>query len=268
MPEDVYKRMVALIDEAAHGGKTRWQVFSDFLTVNAISYANSSSPTKDDTWQARENEFHKIWRSYQQPVILAELAGGLIEAFQRDYPNYTDVLGTLFESLYIQDKWHGQFFTPQPLCEVTAMTFNVEAAKETILKRGYIKIHEPASGGGAMLLAIINRLISAGINPSTQTLFVANDLDIRSVYMSYIQLSLAGVPAIVNHMDTLTLREISPPWYTPVFHLDGWAQRLDLERRVDAMRAILSNNPKPRSHFTKPKPARPTEPKYEQLTLF
>lgn len=268
MPEDVYKRMVALIDEAAHGGKTRWQVFSDFLTVNAISYANSSSPVRDATWQAREDEFKKIWSTYQHSEIFAELAAELIEKFQHDYPNYTDVLGTLFESLYIQDKWHGQFFTPPPLCEITAMTFDVEAAKEAIMKRGYMKIHEPASGGGAMLLAIINRLISAGINPRTQTLFVANDLDIRSVYMSYIQLSLAGVPAIVNHMDTLTLREISPPWYTPVFHLDGWVQRLDLELRVDAMHAILSNNPKPRPHFTKLKPARPPELKYEQLTLF
>lgn len=46
------------------------------------------------------------------------------------------------------------------------------------------------------------------------TFFVAQDIDIRCVWMAYIQLSLYGIPAMVIHGNTLTMEEWDR-WYTP-----------------------------------------------------
>lgn len=40
------------------------------------------------------------------------------------------------------------------------------------------------------------------------------DIDLRCVHMTYLQLALAGVPAIVRHQDSLS-REIWSVWKTP-----------------------------------------------------
>lgn len=42
------------------------------------------------------------------------------------------------------------------------------------------------------------------------------DIDIRCIHMTYLQLSLAGVPAIVKHQNALT-REFWEAWYTPAY---------------------------------------------------
>lgn len=47
----------------------------------------------------------------------------------------------------------------------------------------------------------------------TITFFVAQDIDIRRVWMAYIQLSLYGIPAMVIHGNTLTMEEWDR-WYT------------------------------------------------------
>lgn len=50
------------------------------------------------------------------------------------------------------------------------------------------------------------------------------DIDIKCVYMAYIQLSLYGIPAVVVHGNSLTVEEWSK-WYTPIYLLDGWPLR-------------------------------------------
>lgn len=282
MAKDIYTRLETLLDKGTKGGKSRWQVFNDFLTTTVIAMNNAVAP-KDTVWQERENQYlsiignRAIPRNREYAMLFAEMLVELIGEFDASRDHYTDVLGTLFHRQNFQDEWQGQFFTPSTLSDISAITLDVDSAKEAIKKRGFVSIHEPATGGGAMLLAIINRLASAGINPRSQALFVANDIDIRCVYMSYLQLDLAGVPAIVYHKDTLTDKELSPPWYTPVFVLDGWFQRVDLARRLTAMfeffQTSAANEPKPRPHFSKksaPKtdPAPPKEPKYEPMYLF
>lgn len=48
----------------------------------------------------------------------------------------------------------------------------------------------------------------------SKSFFVAQDIDIRCVWMAYIQLCLYQIPAVVIHGNTLTLEEWSR-WYTP-----------------------------------------------------
>ena len=53
-----------------------------------------------------------------------------------------------------------------------------------------------------------------GFDYRHNTFFVAQDIDIRCVWMAYIQLSLYGIPAMVIHGNTLTMEEWDR-WYTP-----------------------------------------------------
>lgn len=53
-----------------------------------------------------------------------------------------------------------------------------------------------------------------GIDFKKECLLVGQDIDIRCVWMAYIQLCLYEIPAIVIHANTLTMEEWSY-WYTP-----------------------------------------------------
>ena len=67
-----------------------------------------------------------------------------------------------------------------------------------------------------MLIAALEALKSLGVNYARNCFMEANDVDIRCVHMTYLQLALAGVPAIVRHQNTLT-RECWSSWYTPAY---------------------------------------------------
>ena len=67
-----------------------------------------------------------------------------------------------------------------------------------------------------MLIAALEVLKSLGVNYARNCFMEANDVDIRCVHMTYLQLALAGVPAIVRHQNTLT-RECWSVWYTPAY---------------------------------------------------
>lgn len=49
-------------------------------------------------------------------------------------------------------------------------------------------------------------------------------MDITCVQMTYIQLSLYGIPAVVIRGDVLTLKEYDR-WYTPAYLLGKWIWR-------------------------------------------
>ena len=155
-------------------------------------------------------------------------------------PRYYDVLGELFSNLELKDDYKAQFFTPQFVSDMCGiMTFG-EKIEPAIQKRGYVKLHEPCIGGGSMVTSVINTMFQRGYNPCKQLLVVAYDLDIHCIYMSYIQLSLMGVPAILQQRDSLTLKAYGDYWFTPVFVLDDWAGRLKHERLMQKVRNIFS----------------------------
>jgi len=54
---------------------------------------------------------------------------------------------------------------------------------------------------------------------------IANGVDERCVWMTFIQCSLYGVPAIVSQQNTLTMETYGAPWMTPVYIWEGWPWR-------------------------------------------
>ena len=67
-----------------------------------------------------------------------------------------------------------------------------------------------------MLMAALEVLHDSGVNYARNCFMEANDIDLRCVHMAYLQLALAGVPAIVRHQDTFS-RDCRSVWYTPAY---------------------------------------------------
>lgn len=207
-----------------------WEVYRDFIEITAITISNAIDLKN---FEKREADYMEIIKKYEKDEVLkfAELMSELIKELER---KPRDVLGELYMSLELGDKWKGQFFTPDSVARIMAeMIFN-EAIKEKIKEHGYIIFNEPSVGGGVTAIAFVNTMIEHGYNPQEQLLIICNDLDIKSVYMTYIQLSLLGIPAIVEHRNTLT-NELFDTWYTPFYFLKGFMfrDRKNNEIKVD-----------------------------------
>lgn len=113
-------------------------------------------------------------------------------------------------------KQAGQFFTP---FSVNKMCSELSFAPDIIqqVKDGdkILKIHEPTVGAGGMVLAALDILYNKyHFNYSRNAFVDCGDIDKRCVHMTYLQLALAGVPAVVWHRDCLSL-ETWDCYHTP-----------------------------------------------------
>ena len=195
------------------------KVFADFIALSSISISNAVDLRH---WDEREKRYMDIISGYDRdeidrfPKMLAELVAAL-------ETEMTDVLGQVYMELELGSKQTGQFFTPWSVCQMMA-EIAVTDAGEKIENNGFITVNEPAVGGGAMIIALAEALKKAGYNYQKQMVVIATDIDIRSVYMCYLQLSLLGIPAVVYHGDTLSLKMYSE-WFTPAYILGGWSLR-------------------------------------------
>ena len=198
--------------------------FEDFLALSAITISNAVDKTHAEN---REAQYRQIIQRYRpnERALFPQLLTDIVLEMKNDMPNYRDILGDLFHELNLQDKRRGQIFTPQHISNL--MTSVLLGNFETAIKeQGYLKIYDPCCGGGSLLLGAVSALFKRGYNPCKQAFFLTEDIDIRCVHVTYIQLSLAGVPAVVRHQDSLTNETLSNSWFTPVFVFDHWFSRL------------------------------------------
>ena len=114
--------------------------------------------------------------------------------------NMEDVLGKIYMQAGLGSKQTGQFFTPFHLSYLTAKIAVPEDANE---QNPYM-MHEPSTGGGGMIIAAAKVLRDRGLNYQKCLKVVAQDLDWKGVYMTYVQLSLLGIEATVIQGDSLS----------------------------------------------------------------
>lgn len=212
------KKIIGQFKELA-STRDLWQVYKDFLELSAIAYSNIC-----DEAQAKEREerYLDIIKSYK-PEQVAHIAMILALIVMEMEKEPQDILGRVFMELDLGSKWTGQVFTPQNLADMLAeLSFKEDEIKE----KGYITVMEPAVGGGVTIIGLVKAMLREGYNPQKQLLVVCGDIDIKAVHMTYIQLSMLGIPAVVRHQDTLT-QETMSTWYTPNYILDLWRYKND-----------------------------------------
>lgn len=209
----------------------RWDVFRDFITLAASELDLARIRTPENIGSSRE-----ICAKYSDSDIknLHELFCLMVCALEA---KFHDFLGAIFMELELGSDSMGQFFTPYHIQSLMAKIVMPDA-EQTIRQEGFVTISDPACGSAGMIIAYAENLLEAGYNPSEQMYAHCVDIDPIAADMSFIQLSLLGIPAQVVTGNALTL-ECNKVRFTPVYYINNFETRLDDQRRIGAMRKFL-----------------------------
>ncbi len=212
--EDIFKRI-----ERACVSVSKEQFVSDLFACGALAISNQVDFTQYDK---RENEYLQIIKKYRPTeqkalVDIFSMIFALLSSVVYDNGAFKDYLGELFMRFNFGNSKNGQFFTPYHISECMArMAMDEHSVRAKAEADEIISICDPCCGGGGMLVAALDVLREYNINYARNCILVGADIDIRCVYMTYLQLALAGAPAIVCHQNTLT-QELWSVWKTPAF---------------------------------------------------
>jgi len=215
--------------QALAGRHPTYQIFQDFLECSAISISNCVD------WgerEKREEKYLQIINKYtsEEQKKLANILTSLVAAMQKQVEvdgAPCDILGEVFHGLELHNKYHGQFFTPNHVCEMMGLVVTGDETRHAIEKQGYVSLCEPCVGAGGMVIGYAAAMHKNKLNYQQNLCVTACDIDLKCVHMAYLQLSLYGIPAVIIHGNSLTLEEWSK-WYTPAYMLGMWPLR---ERR-------------------------------------
>lgn len=209
----------------------RWDVFRDFIALAASELDLARIRTPENIKHSRE-----ICEKYSDSDIrnLHELFCLMVCALEA---KFHDFLGAIFMELELGDDRNGQYFTPYHLQSLMAEMV-LPDVEQTIRREGFVTISDPASGSAGMIIAYAENLLESGYNPSEQMYAHCVDIDPIAADMSFIQLSLLGIPAQVVTGNSLTL-ECRRARFTPVYYINNFEKRLDDQRRISAMREFM-----------------------------
>ena len=184
------------------GKYSAYEVFSDWIRCVALSISNSLMVFHNQIWKDRERAYIDTMSRYSQEeqTKMYKMTAMLILELEENGP--ADVLGDIYMHTDMGSKATGQFFTPFHLSELCAR-IGIDPHQTQISENDIIEMNEPSCGGGGMIIAAAKVLHDAGINYQKKMRVVAQDLDWKSVYMCYVQLSLLGIHAICVQGDTL-----------------------------------------------------------------
>lgn len=229
---DYTKELMKLLNKIAYMHTPR-EVFRDFVEMAALSISNGVAR---NCFEDREKQYLELIKKYdaERQKLFPEAFAYLVEALESEAQAGTpsDILGPLFMDMGLGDK--GQFFTPQHVATLMEK-MSLSEHDKAIEENGFIALSEPCCGAGAMVLGFAQAMLDAKYDYTRQMVVTAVDTDIRCVHMCYLQLALYGIPAVVIHGDSLTLKEWSH-WYTPLYMLHGWqwkTQRADADTAKD-----------------------------------
>lgn len=141
------KNIVKLLDQLS-GKYSAWEVWQDFITMSAISIANTLGGPYA---QEREKTYRERIKKYTEkeqlvfPQMFAEMVAELDSNPDQDF------LGDLFMSLGMGNEWKGQFFTPYSVCKAMAGITYRNDLKEKVEQKGWVSVSDPACGAGALL---------------------------------------------------------------------------------------------------------------------
>lgn len=230
--EEARREFIRVFRQTAYY-QNRWNVFRDFITLAASELDMAWMRTPENIENSR-----RICNQYQPGDLdnLKRLFCLLVEALEA---RFHDFLGSVFMELELGSSEMGQFFTPYPLARLIAGLTAGDEQQQQLKTCPWVTLSEPTSGAGGMVIAFAEVMLSRGLNPAEQLLVTATDIDPLAAEMTFIQLSLLGIPAIVNTGNSLALT-VNRTRYTPVYYFNNWEARIRLHERIQAMRAFFS----------------------------
>lgn len=196
------------------------QFLSDIFECGAIAISNRFDFTQYDQREARYLQIIKGYEPDMQKLITEIFAKIYLLLTQQINPavGFNDYLGQLYMQSNTSNSKSGQFFTPycvSKLCAETAI--NEAVIKEATEQDRILTLSEPACGAGGMVIAAADILYNKyHFNYSRNLVVECSDIDSRCIHMTYLQLGLAGIPAVIFKRDTLSMQTWER-WETPAY---------------------------------------------------
>ncbi len=222
---EYYKKLIKTFESMCMKYSSN-NLFCDFLELSAIALQNQYMKEIDlEIYEKYEQRYFEIIKNYEKEDLnnIAKMFGYLSAEinYRMENGRISDVLGEMFHDLQLHNKYKGQFFTPQHICDfMGAITLSTNYKNDT-REKGYVKVAEPCCGSGAMIFGAVKAFRDAGGDYGTQFMVVATDIDVKCTWMTFIQCTLYGIPAIINHGNTLTM-EMYSTLYTWSFLSQDW----------------------------------------------
>ena len=211
----------------------RHRFLSDIFECGACAISNQFDFPRA---AQREERYIQIMNTYEP-----EMRNLIVEIFAEIYTlltqqinpsvGFADYLGELYMKSETSNKKSGQFFTPYNLSKACAKVIFTDAEVEEHIKEDKIMtVLEPACGSGGMVLAATDVLYNEyHFNYSRNMVVFCSDIDSRCCHMAYLQLALAGIPAVIKQQNTLTL-EMWDQWETPAYIMQ-WLRFKDILKK-------------------------------------
>lgn len=195
-----------------------YEFLSDIFECGAIAISNKFDFRN---YEKREERYLQIIKKYDKEMqsLIAQVFSEIfiLLTSQLDI-GFNDYLGELYMLSNTSNSQTGQFFTPYDISKVCAeVTINKVHVKEYMEQDKILTVLEPACGAGGIVIATADVLYNKyNFNISRNLLVQCSDIDSRCIHMTYLQLSLAGIPAIILKQNSLTL-ETWDQWETPAY---------------------------------------------------
>lgn len=202
MEDNNYEQFIVDSIEKLSGKYTPYQIFSDWITMTTMAISNACNMIHNSVYEEREERYKTIASKYNSAElkVFANMTGALSLVLDE---KFADVLGDIYMKAGCGNSNTGQFFTPYHLSYLTAELIYSNQF-DHYEENEQIEINEPSVGGGGMMIAIAQVAKEHGIDYQRKLHIVAQDLDYNGVYMTYIQLSLLGIKAVVVQGNTLS----------------------------------------------------------------
>lgn len=190
---DWKKHIINELNELS-GKYSTYEIFADWVKMEALTISQ-----RVDYKECREKEYLDVAHKYskEELIRISRLSGALTLAYETE--GMSDILGSIYMSKEMGSSKLGQFFTPYHICQMMAQLQDLSEFESN----NTVVINEPSTGAGGNIIAFCEHLKNKGYNYQRQVEVIAQDLDYKAVYMSYVQFSLLGIPAKVYQGDTL-----------------------------------------------------------------
>lgn len=206
-------------------------VFKDFLTLCTCALAQPFY--RSDTLEQIYLDTIKAYTKEQAnefSQMLALLVSALENAFQ-------DFLGKVYMSLKIGNSSNGQFFAPYCVSKMMS-EINFIEVEENLKANDFITLSDPCCGSSGLIIAFAETMKNNNYNYQKQLFVEVIDIDEMCFMMSYIQLSLYGVPAKVMLGDSLGWK-FQRVLYTPLYFVNGFEWKLKRMQEKTEIKPIV-----------------------------
>lgn len=211
--------ILKLIEKGAYKVSAH-EFLSDIFECGAIAISNRFDMSQ---YEQREKRYLQIIKKYDTTIqqLIAEIFAKIFLILTQQINSavgFNDYLGDIYMRFKTSNNKAGQFFTPYCVSKACAeIALNENVINEAIEKDKILTLSEPACGSGGMIVAAVDVLYyKYHFNYSRNLVVECSDIDSRCVHMTYLQLGLAGIPAVIFKRDTLSMQTWER-WETPAY---------------------------------------------------